>query len=220
MAWFPETREDEPMKSSVISVLLGCSLAAGGALADRGGHNRFLEFFDANGDGSVTRAEFDTAAAERFARMDANSDGKMTREEFRAYVKDRRSEHRAGKFRKIDANGDGKISKEEFTAHKMQRIEQRFARLDEDKDGAISQDEFANGRHYGRKCGQQGHKRGAFRRMDRDGDGVVTREESYQAWSGWFDRIDANHDKVVTRKEIEDYRAERHRQWKERQQAD
>lgn len=205
------------MKSSVLGVLLGCSLVAGTALADRGGQNRFLDFFDTNEDGTVTRAEFDAAAAKRFAKMDTDGNGKMTREEFRGYVQGRRTEHRARKFKTIDTNNDGRISKDEFTAHKMRRIEDRFASMDQNRDGTVSAEEFSNGRHHDRKCGHHGHKRGAFRRMDGNGDGVVTREESLAAWSSWFDRIDANKDKVVTRKEVEDYRAERRRQWRERQ---
>lgn len=36
---------------------------------------------DANGDGVISHAEFDTAGAAKFARLDANHDGRVTREE-------------------------------------------------------------------------------------------------------------------------------------------
>lgn len=39
---------------------------------------------DANGDKAITRAEFDTAIAARFARMDADANGTVTAEEHRA----------------------------------------------------------------------------------------------------------------------------------------
>lgn len=43
-----------------------------------GGHDRGGTMMaDANGDGAVTRAEFDAASAQRFARMDSNGDGKL-----------------------------------------------------------------------------------------------------------------------------------------------
>jgi acetyl esterase/lipase len=46
---------------------------------------RFLERFDANGDGKVAKEEF-TGAPQFFQRLDRNSDGVVTGEEFRATV--------------------------------------------------------------------------------------------------------------------------------------
>ncbi len=43
----------------------------------------FFKRFDLNGDGKVTKAEFDKASAKFFAKMDANKDGVITRDEFR-----------------------------------------------------------------------------------------------------------------------------------------
>ncbi|QYU70887.1 EF-hand domain-containing protein [Leptolyngbya sp. 15MV] len=39
---------------------------------------------DTNGDGAISRAEFEAAAAQRFARMDTNGDGTVSTEERRA----------------------------------------------------------------------------------------------------------------------------------------
>ena len=56
--------------------------------------------------------------------------------------------------------------------------------------------------------GKHKHAKGKriFKRMDKDGDGQVTRDESYTAWSAWFARIDTNGDLVVTTDEVNAHR--------------
>jgi Ca2+-binding EF-hand superfamily protein len=50
-------------------------------LTDRWG-DRIFKSLDANGDGTIARAERLAVLRERFRKLDANSDGKVTREEF------------------------------------------------------------------------------------------------------------------------------------------
>ena len=61
----------------------------------RGGHHGMMgggmhmaTMADANKDGAVTRAEFDSAAKAQFDKADANKDGKVSPEERRAAMKD------------------------------------------------------------------------------------------------------------------------------------
>ena len=92
----------------------------------------------------------------------------------------------------------------------MKRVEKGFLRLDANHDGKVSKDEFINGK--GRK-----HKRGCFskerifKRLDSDHDGKITQQESHAKWSGWFKRLDTNGDKVVTADEIDKARQQRGR---------
>jgi hypothetical protein len=55
----------------------------GGRFGMRGGRGvqgmRLAKMADVNKDGAISRAEYDAAAAQRFARMDANKDGKLDR---------------------------------------------------------------------------------------------------------------------------------------------
>ncbi|MCB2077600.1 MAG: EF-hand domain-containing protein [Novosphingobium sp.] len=57
---------------------------------ERRGHKRghgegmMMKMADTNNDGSISKAEFTTAAMSRFAKMDGNSDGKVTQEERQA----------------------------------------------------------------------------------------------------------------------------------------
>ena len=59
-----------------------------------------VENLDTDGDGKISKAEFETAQAER---------------------KTKRSERKAEMFKKLDTNGDGTISQEEWDAAKEAR---------------------------------------------------------------------------------------------------
>lgn len=48
---------------------------------DGHGGGMMMRSADANNDGAITRAEFDTATAARFAKMDANNDGSVSQAE-------------------------------------------------------------------------------------------------------------------------------------------
>lgn len=61
---------------------------------------KMMEKADANGDGSVSKAEFDAAHMAMFDKADANRDGKVTREERHAAFKEMR-----GKWGDHDGNG-------------------------------------------------------------------------------------------------------------------
>jgi hypothetical protein len=94
---------------TAIAVLAGMPMA----LADdhdgkkRGGYDRGAKMFekmDTDGDGQISRAEFDAFHGERFNKMDANSDGYITteeaaavREEWKEKMKERRGERKGGK---------------------------------------------------------------------------------------------------------------------------
>jgi hypothetical protein len=101
---------------------------------------------DANKDGVITKAEFDTQRTTRFAELDKNKDGFLSEEE--------RAAGRAGGpppgaqaggpppggggGGNMDTNSDGKISKAEYIANNG-----LFARVDTNKDGKIDAAERA-----------------------------------------------------------------------------
>jgi Ca2+-binding EF-hand superfamily protein len=67
---------------------VGCAHKKGHHGKDK--HHKMWKKMDADGDGVVTREEFDKAHGEKFAKMDANSDGKITKEEKMAYKKSKK----------------------------------------------------------------------------------------------------------------------------------
>ena len=131
---------------------------------------------DANKDGSVTKAEFDVAMANRardeqtrsqeraneaFARLDTKKAGRISREEADAArgsmmdrMKDRKMSRRDGpppppSPASFDTNKDGKISRDEWLA----RPDPMFERADANKDGRVTREEAAAAARQGREGG-------------------------------------------------------------------
>lgn len=135
---------------------------------------------DADGDGSVTRAEAEAGIAAHFAKIDANSDGYVTREEMQAHHEAQRAEMKARwEARKAEAGtpdrpprGEGRGQRQmdpakagERKAKRAEKADERWAAIDTDGDGRLSLAEFTVSRIQ------------AFDKLDADGDGVVTEAE-------------------------------------------
>ncbi len=102
------TQSEDQMKAIVTSIIV---LAwAGAASAQDGGAAARLARADTNGDGAVTRAEFDAMRAAGFDRLDVNQDGYLSSEESRT------AGRRRAQITSADANGDGRVSRAEFLA--------------------------------------------------------------------------------------------------------
>ncbi|MBM3333565.1 EF-hand domain-containing protein [Candidatus Sumerlaeota bacterium] len=94
-----------------------------------------IEFFDSDGDGALSRREYQEATEEVFARLDANGDGKVDRSEMNRdlsglFVKPTTRSRQL--LRRYDQDHDGRISAEECLLPAKV-----FAELDIDKSGAL-----------------------------------------------------------------------------------
>jgi len=85
--------------------------------------------WDANGDGKLTKAEFDKAQHAAFDKIDANKDGVATPDELEAARKVERQERAAAmakvRFAELDKDKNGQISLSEFQAAETQRFADR-----------------------------------------------------------------------------------------------
>jgi len=168
------------------------------------GQNRFLKFFDDNGDDTVTYKEFKGASKKQFERIDADKNSTISEEEFTNYIKARRDERQKDIFGRMDTDKNGKISQAEFIKVSEERAKRKFKRLDKNKDGQLTNDELG-----GRNKKQHPGKK-IFQKIDANKDGKVTREESQAEWEKWFQRMDSNGDKTVTVDEIRQERKKSH----------
>ena len=107
-------------------------------------------------------------------------------------------------FERQDRNADGVITEAEVRAG----AEARFAELDADRSNRLSWAEFRDAPQpaRGRRAGSQGE---VFARLDRDGDGSLSRDEYADQALRLFDAQDRTRDGRVTRAELAEAMAER-----------
>jgi len=123
------------------------SWKGGGAHHQMDGGLGLLKAADTNGDGVVTKAEFDAL----FKRIDTNHDGKIDQAEAQAFRKAMWEERRAkmearleARFKAADKNGDGALTKDEVQAG-LPRLAPYFDQLDTNHDGKLTMDEIRAG---------------------------------------------------------------------------
>ena len=102
---------------------------------------KLLERADANGDGTITAAEFTDARAKMFTRLDRNNDGYLTKDDTPrlALRRSGNGERMQDMLLMLDKDGDGRISRDEF----VNSPSLLFQRADTNHDGAIDQAELA-----------------------------------------------------------------------------
>ena len=151
-----------------------------------------LTNLDADGDGTVSEAEVKAHRDTMFAAMDANSDGKLTQDEMTAHHEAMRAEMETKSvdrmFETFDANKDGLISRDEVVAGKEAKRAEMQARRAEREDARGEKADF-KGKH--------------FSRMDKDGDGSISKDEFEGQPMMMFERFDEDGDGLVVIEDIQ-----------------
>lgn len=158
-----------------IAALAGLIAVGGAASAKSHGGGAAFDKVDANGDGKITQAELDTAAATRFATADADNDGFLSTQELLAARVGGRANRMLARF---DTDKNGQLSAEELEAAASdkigKRIERRIRDADANNDGKLSLAEMSARRDGGTM----------IERLDTDGDGALSAEEFAKAREG------------------------------------
>ena len=164
---------------------------------------------DSNGDGIVTRAEFNKAAISKFEAADSNSDGFWTVEEMRD-VRHTRKLKSHSNLAMQGMYGSSLISKKEDTEQSLRHSQMRdrvnaalrsygfsesltFASMDKDGSGHISAEERAEIIAEFRQ-NRERIRRGYLGRMDRDADGQISQDEYMMLSDERFGSFDKNND--------------------------
>jgi Ca2+-binding EF-hand superfamily protein len=135
---------------------------------------------DADGNGTVSKAEAMTAADTMFAKMDENGDGTLNAADREAKMKAR--------FQEVDADKNGSVSEAEFMAAHKDRMEERQAkRAERGGDG-----------HRGHRRGHRGGGMAMLKAADTNNDMAVTKAEFQTAAEARFATADANKDGALS----------------------
>jgi Ca2+-binding EF-hand superfamily protein len=190
------------------------SLAHAGQTSDSlptGGHagNAFIGAWDDDGDGKVSRTEYETARTSRFATTDANRNDALSVDEYvDEYAvrldRDIADEREASlkqtntRFEALDKDDDKFVSRAEYDASG----ERGFVHLDRDQDGKVTQQDAAPAKGQT----QPGRQRsliamptthtlaGMLEIYDDDGDDVLSKEQYDRQRASAFAATDTNQD--------------------------
>ena len=157
-----------------------------------------VKHLDTAGNGYVTKDEFLAAAQARFARLDKNGDGKLTPDELLSPRESQNGKPGRGggaraafgqkRFDKLDANHDGVVSKDEFLA----QAAAKFAQFDTAGDGKVTAAEIEAAPKTQERAVRTADR--FVKRMDSNGDGLVSQDEFVAAAKARFARLDKNGD--------------------------
>jgi Ca2+-binding EF-hand superfamily protein len=176
---------------------------------------------DKTGNGYVTEDEFVAAAQKRFARMDKRGDGKLTPDELTAprwghgsrngaaqetaqsddgARADKRAQFAQKYFDAIDTNHDGFITQDEYVA----AASAKFKQLDTAGTNELTAAEIASSPKAQERVSHVADK--MIKRMDTNGDGVVSQDEYMAAVKQRFAKMDKNGDGFIDADELPAHR--------------
>ena len=123
--------------------------------------------YDANHDGTVTRAEMEAGLRADFAAADTNHDGHLDEDETRAVNQKRWSENASTASPLVDWNHDGVVDFDEFAA----TARSLFDEMDKDGDGKLTPKELHPYGPAAKPDDQQDEDQGEQHHRHRGGDG-------------------------------------------------
>ncbi len=125
----------------VLALPLSFSLLSA-APGGRPGPGMMLQHMDSDGDGQITKEEFDSGRMERFSTIDSDNNGAFTIDEIDQSRETMREKMRQNRFKRMDQDENGQVTEDEFNTHGIEM----FSSMDADEDGVVSQSEIEDWR--------------------------------------------------------------------------
>jgi hypothetical protein len=187
-----------------------------GAQRQGGGGDPIFRALDANGDGAIDKAEL-VDAVTSLRVLDKNKDGQITSDELRGPGGEGRAPQGNGRQEnappdqaggprqpwilvhadEIDLDRDKIISRDEIVGEATKA----FAGYDANNDNKLTEAELSG--RGGSRSAMGGFLKGHSKEIDRDGDGILTREEAVGNAERMFGKMDLNGDGNITPDEME-----------------
>jgi Ca2+-binding EF-hand superfamily protein len=161
-----------------------------------------VEHLDKANNGYITQDEFIAAAKQRFAKLDKNGDGKLTPDEMNRSRGERASSPsgKHGQFAErrfeLDANHDGVVTLNEYVAAAVTK----YKELDSAGNGRVTADEIANSPKAHERAERVAER--VAKRLDTNGNGVITKDEFLAAAKQRFAKLDKDSDGYLEANEI------------------
>ncbi len=171
-----------------------------------GAFEHLLKKLDTDGDGKISLAEFQAAAAARFKAVDTKNSGSVDAAQLAASPQAQaRNLHVANRMvHRLDTAKKGYLTQDDFVA----AAQQRFAKLDAQGTGKLTQAQFGADADSATSAGApRAMRRGKFAqaefaKLDSNGDGVVTKDEYVAAAKARFAALDTQRTGKVTAQQI------------------
>jgi Ca2+-binding EF-hand superfamily protein len=169
---------------------------------------QFINDFDDDNDGSLSRNELPRRLRNQFGRLDQNKDDQLTREELRQHTQSsqRRRPVQPIEFVYIWVSDADQGS---LSLNELQRAYDTLQKIDKDGDGELARQEL-------QACRQANLDRWArmvTTRLDENNDNQISEDEAQGSFlTGRFDEIDSDGDGKIQRSELQDCASQQHDQ--------
>lgn len=169
---------------------------APGGTNDPNAGQAFIQEYDKNKDGTLSREEMPAEWRDVFQDLDTNNDQQLDRQELQYHAARMRAQAMPVEVISVWVV---ESERDPLSRKEIQSVYDLLRKIDENNDGQIAHDELKNARQEVIRQRIDA----ILKRCDKNNDGKIAREECQGFTTYAFDRIDRNNDNHIDRGELE-----------------